>query len=141
VTARRYECHKCNANVVKLWRDYGTPFHWDLWCVDCACTADPDKQIDPATIRDDGTRVSRTYLIDSTTGSAFVEFDGEVHPKHVWGTVEVRHETTDTLGWYVPAVPSEGPKETPAAYWGYTSYDPRDYEWWAQQPLRALVTA
>lgn len=36
---------------------------------------------------------------------------------------------TDTIGWYVPAVPS------PNGYWGYTSVPDEGVEWWKRLPL------
>lgn len=145
---RKYECHKCHVNGVKLWRDYGMPFHWDLWCVDCACAATGNAKssakIDPASVRDDGSRVSsvRFVLANEFGGPIMVRFDCDVPEasylgKHGDMQVDRREEVSDSLGWRVPAVPSDGPKDAPDAYWGYTSTESEDYAWWVAQPLRA----
>jgi hypothetical protein len=148
VVNREYRCNKCGTGGVKLWRDYGTPFHWDLWCVDCACAADPERGIDPATVREDGTRISETHVLPKRgnrsgliTGVA--TFKGEVVPRWLNEDFELKHDVTDQLGWYVPAIPVDAATdhEAPEAYWGYTSVDMDDGRWWRDQPLRAAVLA
>lgn len=137
MTNRAYECHKCFVKGVKLWRDYGTPFHWDLWCVDCAC-AQSDGKIDPATVRDDGTRIRETHIADMG-GRVLATIEGPTTISYVSESrAQVREVTTDQLGWYVPAIPSDGPKEAPDGYWGYSSVTDHsdDYEWWLALPLR-----
>lgn len=145
---RPYACEGCGASGVKLWRDYGTPFHWDLWCVDCACAkSDPEKPIDPATVAEDGTRVShvRFVLANEFGGPVMVEFDGPVPKERYLGTynamtVERREETSDQLGWYVPAIQSH---DDPDVYWGYSSWTEErkgDWDAWAALPLRAKAT-
>lgn len=151
MSARRYVCHKCGVGGVKLWRDYGMPFHWDLWCVDCACARTggtySSEAVDPATIRPDGTRVTETHFFDTGTRAMLIAFKGAVPPcettaKHV----ERRDAITDTIGWRSPAIPVEAADKNthPDAYWGYSSWseeNDKDFVWWQEQPLRRETPA
>src|SRR5262249_37719640 len=44
---------------------------------------------------------------------------------------------TDSIGWYVPAVPDEAG----FGYWGYTSVPDAGAKWWELLPLRAVPAA
>lgn len=44
---------------------------------------------------------------------------------------------TDSIGWLVPAIPTE---QDPEAYWGYTSVPDHLVEWWAKLPNEAGIT-
>ena len=103
-----YRCAECGAHGVKLWREYQTFVeHQVLRCVDCACR---DQKKDATTVGEDGRRL-------------LVEYD--------WG----REQTSDQIGWLVPAVPTaEGD-----TFWGYTSVPEDGCRWWYGLPLRAEV--
>lgn len=49
------------------------------------------------------------------------------------GTVESDVGRTDTIGWCVPAVPTEDG----FTFWGYTSVPRAGVEWWRKLPTRA----
>lgn len=141
---RPYACKGCGATGVKLWRDYGTPFHWDLWCVDCACAKTggeySSETIDPALIQEDGARVTYTHYFDKTTRLGLLSVKGAVDEDSYVPSIEKRVETSDSIGWRVPAIQSQ---DDPDVYWGYSSWTEErkgDWDAWAALPLRAKAT-
>ena len=47
------------------------------------------------------------------------------------GSREIKIGMTDTIGWYVPAVPDE----EGLGFWGYTSVPDAGVNWWKHLPL------
>jgi len=94
-------CAKCGAANVKLWRQYSTFLnHIELHCARCAGAA---QKKDVSDIDKDGKRTC----------------DVMGHPAR-----------TDSIGWLVPAVPTEE-EDT---YWGYTSVPEEGVQWWKKLP-------
>jgi hypothetical protein len=94
-----YECRKCGATNVKLWRPYCT-FSIELKCANCL-TNDPERP---------------------DLQNRYVDKNGR--NKDELGA-------SDSLGWWVPAVPV---KDDPDAFWGYTSVPQDGVDWWRRLP-------
>lgn len=109
VVPDNYYCGECLARDCKLWRPYQTN-HIQLYCADCAA-ADQGKNI--TAMGDDG------KFVDSGT-------DG----KDANGNTIITLEKTDTIGWLVPAVPTEDG----TGYWGYTAIPEKGVKWWRRLP-------
>lgn len=95
-----YKCTSCGANGRKLWREYQTCADYTE-LVCCDCAGKSQK-----------TDVSR---IDAN-GTIPTEGDPS------W--------RTDTIGWRVPAVPTEEGD----TFWGYTSVPQLGVNWWRRLP-------
>lgn len=104
-----YRCGVCNKTGVKLWREYQTFLdHQSLSCADCAMKR--------AEKNNSGCRYVGPV---SAKGTLKVEYTKHGHS----------HET-DTIGWLVPAVPTEDG----GTFWGYTSVPREGVDWWRQIP-------
>lgn len=93
-----YACDGCNKHGVKLWREYQT-FDSQLLCLSCAARHQK-KTVTETTDK------GRVLIAESSRPEIF----------------------TDSIGWYVPAVPSEH------GYWGYTSIPDDGVQWWQRLP-------
>lgn len=99
-----YKCSGCGAHGVKLWRQYQTSVSaLELKCAECGVK---DQN------QDDGQCVPRS--------ADAIGDDGRWH-----GGIA---GSTDTIGWLVPAVPSEN------SFWGYTSVPQEGVDWWRRLP-------
>lgn len=99
-----YKCTKCGAEDCKLWREYQIFANLtDLYCVKCACIVEKKD-------------------INNVTPEGRIKTD----PKYSCRV----DETTDQIGWLVPAVPTEEND----AYWGYTSVPQDKVNWWYSLP-------
>ncbi len=99
-----YRCHDCGAHGCKLWREYQTMLeHQVLRCVDCAGR---NQGRDVSDIDARGRRIAPEYSFSS--------------------------QRTDTIGWLVPAVPTEDGD----TYWGYSSVPQPGVDWWYALPNR-----
>lgn len=78
-----YACKGCGVKYVKLWRDYGTPSHWDLWCVDCAC--DKSDDISASSVRADGTRPAERGYDTTELGWYVPAIQCQADPEVFWG--------------------------------------------------------
>jgi hypothetical protein len=140
-TPKGYVCHQCGARGVKLWREYNTFLdHQTLLCVKCAGAKNKrskSRENPKLAYRYDQlfgnlNRISRhrrsrknvrainrlrneMRLLDEKLGSRLYEY---MTPTS-WGD-------TDSLGWLVPAVPTEEGD----TYWGYTSVPAMGCLWW-----------
>lgn len=102
---KKYKCSDCNAQGIKLWREYQT-FTPKLYCLSCAIKrSGPERKIDINTFRPDGQHELLEYS---------------------WG----KGQFGDSIGWYVPAVPDE----EGMGFWGYTSVPQTGCVWWALLP-------
>ncbi len=100
MSAIKYVCSNCGASNCKLWRQYQT-FLEHIELLCAPCAAkDQDKSIEG--IDAEGMRPA----------------DGGAY------------DTTDTIGWLVPAIPVEG-EDT---FWGYTSVPQEGCDWWGALP-------
>jgi hypothetical protein len=103
----KYHCHTCKKHGCKLWREYQAfADQAELVCCDCAGTS---QGRDVSDIDADG----RTF--------AMKIFEVERFPLK-----------TDTIGWRVPAVPTEDG----STFWGYTSVPDVGCAWWRGLPTR-----
>jgi hypothetical protein len=99
-----YKCQTCGAHGCKLWREYQTCANYtELVCCDCAGKS---QKKDVSSIDADG----RLKL-------------GPDYPDD---------RRTDTIGWRVPAVPTEDGR----TFWGYSSVPSDGVAWWRRLPTR-----
>lgn len=124
-----YRCTTCGAHGCKLWREYQTFADYsELVCCDCAGESQNE---DVGTIDADGRRENlyrytrRQRRQVARRGTRGRRGAGSV-PK------SVAHGRTDTIGWRVPAVPTEEGD----TFWGYTSVPDAGVQWWRRLPTR-----
>ena len=99
---RGYKCGECGMKGVKLWREYQT--FMDHQSLYCAsCSVEKNGK------------------------------GGEVDDNGKWSSPSDRLGIqTDTVGWRVPAVPTEDGR----TFWGYTSVPEPGVSWWKRLPTR-----
>lgn len=98
-----YHCHTCKRHGCKLWREYQTcAGYTELVCCDCAGKSQSKN------VSDIDERGCRT------------DYGGG------------HRSRTDTIGWRVPAVPTEDG----STFWGYTSVPQAGCDWWYRLPTR-----
>lgn len=132
-TPPNYKCHECGVGGVKLWRDYQTFLeHQSLLCLKCAC--DEQGKVRTPTENGDSFYTGKIHYWYRTKTMLPDHWNGydpkKGPPKDAVETKEER-ETTDQIGWRVPAVPT---KENDT-YWGYTSVPDDGCKWWDNLPV------
>lgn len=109
-----YHCDFCKKEGVKLWRDYQTFMdHQTLACA--ACALEKAK-------KSDGLGVVYEAPL---TPEGLVRIHYVQEGKEPFG-----HHLGDSIGWRVPAVPTEDG----TTFWGYSSVPPEGVSWWKQLP-------
>jgi hypothetical protein len=102
-----YKCADCGATGCKLWREYNT--FADYQTLRCAKCAAVDERKDITSIDAEG-----KTICEGLNGFR-----------------------SDTIGWLVPAVPTEEGD----TYWGYTSVPTPGVKWWKNLPTLPITTA
>lgn len=132
-----YKCKRCPAEGVKLWRQYQTfANHIELLCIDCA---EKDQKSfckysgGAERIRRDYDEIWKrdSYPIRLPNGEIGRSMKLDTPEKNELSMLHMK-ATSDSIGWLVPAVPTEEDD----TYWGYTSVPQPGVEWWQRLPLR-----
>ena len=129
-----YRCATCGAHGCKLWREYQTFLeHQSLSCCDCAGKS---QGRDVSTI-DAGGRIEHVHRRTrrQRRHTARHGYRGRRGARPVTG--ELGRGRTDTIGWRVPAVPTEDG----STFWGYTSVPDAGCAWWRRLPTRTAEAA
>lgn len=124
-----YRCTTCGRSGCKLWREYNTFLdHQTFECCDCAGKS---QKKDVSGIDDRG-RIESLYELTPRQRRARARRDTRGRRGARPVPAAEAHGRTDTIGWRVPAVPTEDG----STFWGYTSVPQPGVEWWHRLPTR-----
>lgn len=123
-----YRCSRCGKGDVKLWRQYQTfADHIKLLCLTCAEADQKSFCKYSARAVDIVQKWKEMWDLYAIGNSLSLDTPEKMELSELHSRA-----TSDSIGWLVPAVPTEDGE----TYWGYTSVPDQGIEWWKRLALR-----